>query len=160
MRPRSNTSRWLCLVLLAALALASGFGRRPGAQARWHPQRDAGRRPAGVLDPRVVHDSSECGPLSPCYSKSCPVRIRSSRTSPSRRSSPSFAERWYVAGHLQDSSSSSGRTFRWHDGQPFSARTSSTRSGPHVKNLVPAQRAHTTTGGCRMSGWTSRLAAR
>src|SRR3989442_608696 len=31
-------------------------GRRPGAQARRNPQCDAGRRPAGVFDPRVVDD--------------------------------------------------------------------------------------------------------
>jgi len=83
MRPRSNTSRWLCLVLLAALALAAA---RPEARR----PKDRGGVPSSTRmlaeDPPgfSIHESSTISgvwPLSPLLLESCPVSIRSSRTS-------------------------------------------------------------------------------
>src|SRR6266849_1142405 len=57
---RHETTLERAALAVPAAPRRSGAGqrscRRPDAEARRHPQLDAGRRPAGVLDSRVVHD--------------------------------------------------------------------------------------------------------
>jgi len=98
------------------------LGRRPGAQARRHPQRDAGRRPAGVLSPcysnLVLFD-----PLKPHESVETVI--------------PELAERWSWQDTYRNLVFFLRKNVRWHDGQPFSAKDVKYTQWPYVKNLVP-----------------------
>jgi len=120
MRPRSNVPRGLCLVLLAALALASGPA---GGQA---PKRGGILNAMLAEDPPgfSIHESSTISgvwPLSPCYSNLVlfdPLKPHES----AETVVPELAERWSWQDNYRNLVFFLRKNVRWHDGQPFSAK--------------------------------------
>jgi len=111
------------------------LGRRPGAQARRHPQRDAAEDPPGFS----IHESSTISgvwPLSPCYSNLVlfdPLKPHESVETVI----PELAERWSWQDTYRNLVFFLRKNVRWHDGQPFSAKDVKYTQWPYVKNLVP-----------------------
>jgi ABC-type transport system substrate-binding protein len=146
MRPWSNAPRWLCLVLLAALALASGPA---GGQT---PKRGGILNAMLAEDPPgfSIHESSTISgvwPLSRCYSNLVlfdPLKPQES----AETVIPELAERWSWQDNYRNLVFFLRKNVRWHDGQPFKLEADVARpmlgwrkeyftQWPYVKNLVP-----------------------
>src|SRR6266567_1047639 len=120
MRPRSIVPRALCLVIVAALAVASGPA---GGQT---PKRGGILNAMLAEDPPgfSVHESSTISgvwPLSPCYSNLVlfdPARAHES----AETVVPELAERWSWQDNYRNLVFFLRRNVRWHDGQPFTAK--------------------------------------
>ncbi len=120
MRPWSKVPRRLCLLLLAALALASGPA---GGQT---PKRGGILNAMLAEDPPgfSIHESSTISgvwPLSPCYSNLVlfdPLKPQES----AETVIPELAERWSWQDNYRNLVFFLRKNVRWHDGQPFSAK--------------------------------------
>src|SRR5262245_34109516 len=120
MRPWSHVPRWLCLVLLAALALAGGPA---GGQT---PKRGGVLNAMLAEDPPgfLVHESSTISgvwPLSPCYSNLVlfdPLKPQES----AETVVPELAERWSWEDRYRSLVVLPRENVACNDGEPFPSK--------------------------------------